>query len=37
MDSFEERTALSALIMCRLADGRMNAQEIKEMMESADV
>ena len=37
VDSFEERTALSALIMCRLADGRMNAQEIKEMMESADV
>ena len=34
VDSFEERASLSALIMCRLADGRMNAHEIKALMEA---
>lgn len=33
LDSFEERANLSALILCRLADGRMNAHEIKALME----
>ncbi len=35
VDSFEERANLSALILCRLADGRMNAQEIKALMEAS--
>ena len=34
VDSFEERTALSGLILCRLADGRMDAHEIKALMET---
>ena len=34
ISSFEERTALSVLILERLADGRMNAHEIKALMES---
>ncbi len=34
VDSFEERAALSALILCRLADGRMQAHEIKALMEA---
>ena len=35
VDSFEERASLSALILCRLADGRMNAHEIKALMEGS--
>ena len=34
ISSFEERTALSVLILERLADGRMDAQEIKALMGS---
>ena len=34
VESFEERASLSALILCRLADGRMNAHEIKALMET---
>lgn len=34
VDSFEERAGLSALILARLADGRMNAHEIKALMEA---
>lgn len=33
-DSFEERTALSALILSRLADGRIDAAGIKALMET---
>lgn len=36
VDSFEERARLSALILCRLADGRMNAHEIKALMEQGE-
>ena len=36
IDSFEERASLSALILCRLADGRMNAHEIKALMEAGE-
>ena len=32
VDSFEERAGLSALILCRLADGRMDAAAIKALM-----
>ena len=32
-DSFEERASLSALILCRLAEGRMDAHQIKKLME----
>ncbi len=32
-DSFEERASLSALILCRLAEGRMDAHRIKKLME----
>ncbi|MDF1681182.1 hydrolase [Ponticaulis sp.] len=33
IDSFEERASLSALILCRLAEGRMDAHQIKKLME----
>ena len=32
-NSFEERASLSALILCRLAEGRMDAHQIKKLME----